>query len=127
VNVGHVSDFPIEGGRAIKYGPTQIAVFRFESRNEWYATENTCPHKREAVLARGIIGDKAGEPKVACPLHKKTFSLQTGKCLSGENLQVQVFPVRLDGDKVLVELPPPDDFTFSTSSANVCSSAVACV
>ena len=98
VHVGNVGDFPIDGGRAIKYGATQIAVFRFESRDEWYATENTCPHKREAVLSRGIIGDQQGEPKVACPLHKKTFSLQSGKCLSGENYRVQVFPVRVDGD-----------------------------
>ncbi len=127
VRVGHIDDFPIEGGRAIKYGPTQIAVYRFDSRNEWYATENTCPHKREAVLSRGIIGDQKGEPKVACPLHKKTFSLQTGKCLSGEKLAVQVFPVRVEGDTVFVELPPADDFNFSASKIEGCHTSPACV
>ena len=127
VRVGGVADFPIDGGRAIKYGATQIAVFRFESRNEWYATENTCPHKREAVLSRGIIGDRQGEPKVACPLHKKTFSLHTGKCLSGENYQVQVFPVRVVGDEVFVQLPPPDDFSLPVVTSDVCALAVVCV
>ncbi len=127
VHVGVVSDFPIDGGRAIKYGATQIAVFRFESRNEWYATENTCPHKREAVLSRGIIGDQQGEPKVACPLHKKTFSLQSGKCLSGENYRVQVFPVRVDGDDVFVQLPPPNDFSLPVMTSDVCTLAAACV
>lgn len=125
VHVGSVEDFPLDGGRAIEYGATQIAVFRFESRNEWYATENTCPHKREAVLSRGIIGDQRGDPKVACPLHKKTFSLQSGNCLSGENYRVQVFPVRVDGDEVFVQLPAPDDFSFPVVTSDVCDLAAA--
>ena len=67
------------------------------SRGEWYATQNSCPHKREMVLARGIVGDQAGAPKVACPLHKKTFDLRTGACLSGDALEIATFPVRVDG------------------------------
>ena len=58
------------------------------------------------VLARGIVGDQAGAPKVACPLHKKTFDLRTGACLSGDALEIATFPVRVEGDEVLVELPP---------------------
>ena len=82
--VGKVWDFPADGGAAIKYGRTQIAVFNFASRGEWYATQNMCPHRREFVLSRGLIGDQNGKPKVACPVHKKTYSLESGKCLSGE-------------------------------------------
>ena len=106
VRAGSVSDFPVDGGRAIKHGAAEIAVFRFDSRGEWYACQNTCPHKREAVLSRGILGDQQGVPKVACPLHKKTFSLESGACLSGEAYRVEVFPVRVEGDDVYVELPP---------------------
>ena len=107
--VGSVSDFPRDGGRAIKHGTAEIAVFRFDSRGEWYACQNTCPHKREAVLSRGILGDQQGVPKVACPLHKKTFSLESGACLSGESYRVEVFPVRVEGDDVFVELPPESE------------------
>jgi hypothetical protein len=60
------------------------------------------------VLARGILGDQSGSPKVACPLHKKTFDLTTGKCTSGEELAIATFPVRVDGDDVYVELPPAE-------------------
>ena len=80
-------------------------MFRFDSRDQWYACQNTCPHKREAVLSRGIIGDQQGIPKVACPLHKKTFSLESGECLSGDPYSVEVFPVRVEGDDVFVQLP----------------------
>ena len=106
VHVGRVEDFPLEGGAAVKYGRCQLAVFHFASRGEWYATQNMCPHKRAFVLSRGIIGDQAGVPKVACPLHKKTFSLATGGCLSGEDYSVRVFPVKVEEGEVYLELPP---------------------
>ena len=107
VRVGSVKDFPIDGGGTIRYGYAQIAVFHFASRGEWYATTNMCPHKREFVLSRGILGDAQGEPKVACPLHKKTFSLKTGECLTGEAYSIDTYPVKVDGEDVLLFLPPP--------------------
>jgi nitrite reductase (NADH) large subunit len=108
VRVASVNDVPIEGGVAARHGGTQIAVFRFASTGQWYATQNLCPHKQQMVLARGILGDQGGTPKVACPLHKKTFDLTSGKCSSGEDLAIATFPVRIEGDDVYVELPPAD-------------------
>ena len=99
---------PRDGGVAVKYGNVQLAVFNFASRNEWYATQNMCPHKRDMVLARGLIGDSSGKPKLACPLHKKTFSLETGACTSGEAYQIATFPVQISAGTVYVELPPAD-------------------
>ena len=108
VTVGRVDDFPRDGGATIKYGKTQIAVFHFASRGQWYASQNMCPHKRAFVLSRGIIGTAGETPKVACPLHKKTFSLESGSCLSGEDYSLKVFPVQIRGDKVHLLLPPKD-------------------
>ncbi len=117
VRVASVRDVPDEGGIAVRCGPLQLAVFRLTSRGEWYATQNSCPHKREMVLARGIVGDQGGVPKVACPLHKKTFDLRSGACLSGDPLEIATFPVRVDGDHVLVELPPMDQLTAPAACA----------
>lgn len=108
VRVASVADVPEEGGIAVRHGREQIALFRFASRGEWYATQNLCPHQEQMVLARGIMGDQAGVPKVACPLHKKTFDLRTGACLSGESLEIQTFPVRVQDADVFVELPPAE-------------------
>lgn len=113
VRIGSTKDFPEEGGAAIRYGYMQLAIFHFASRGEWYATQNMCPHKREFVLSRGILGDQRGEPKVACPMHKKTFSLKTGDCLTGESYSILTFPVKVDGDDVLVLLPPPGELAES--------------
>jgi nitrite reductase (NADH) large subunit len=125
VRVGSVDDFPIDGGRAVKHGSAQIAVFRFASKGEWYACQNTCPHKSEAVLSRGILGDQLGVPKVACPLHKKTFSLDSGKCLSGESYRVEVFPVKVEGEDVFVALPPVEKLGRLARRPHAC--ATACV
>jgi NAD(P)H-dependent nitrite reductase small subunit len=104
--VASVNDIPDDGGIAVRHGPAQLAVFQVGGKGEYYATQNLCPHKKEMVLARGIVGDQAGAPKVACPLHKKTFDLKTGECLSGEALSIETFPVRVEGNELWAELPP---------------------
>jgi nitrite reductase (NADH) large subunit len=121
VQVGKAWDFPQDGGATIKYGRTQIAVFNFASRGEWYATQNMCPHRREFVLSRGMIGDQNGIPKVACPVHKKTFALESGKCLSGEDYSVQVFEVKVDGDDVYLLLPPIEELDAVLATEKTCN------
>ena len=91
-----IEDIPENGGACVKYQDMQIAVFNFSRRNEWYACQNLCPHKMQMVLSRGMIGSLNGEPKVACPFHKKTFSLKTGECLNAEECTISVFPVRVE-------------------------------
>ncbi len=104
--VGKVEDFPPDGGAAIKYGDVQIAVFNFTSHGKWYACQNRCPHKNAFVLSRGILGSRDKMPKIACPLHKRTYSLETGKSLSGEEqASVAVFPVKIEEGIVYLELP----------------------
>jgi len=106
VKVGTVSDFPRNSGATVKYGKVQIAVFNFAGRGEWYACQQMCPHKKAFVLSQGIIGETAGMPKIACPLHKKVFSLESGKCLSGDEYEIRLFPVKVEAEDVFLELPP---------------------
>lgn len=120
VHVGSVSDFPADGGAAVKYGQVQLAVYNFSSRGEWYACQNMCPHKNAFLLSRGIIGTADGVPKVACPLHKKPFSLKTGECLSGEDYSVKVFPVKVVEEAVYVELPPQEQLDALLGTALHC-------
>lgn len=97
-----VEDVPLNGGVCVKYKDHQLAVFHFTRRGEWYATQNECPHRKQMALSRGMIGTHDGEPKLACPFHKKTFSLVTGKCLSGDECSIQTYPVRIDDGEVYV-------------------------
>lgn len=90
--------FPVDGGACVKYKGMQIAVFNFARRGEWYACQNLCPHKQEMALSRGMIGSKNCEPKVACPFHKKNFSLVTGENLNGEDYHIQTYEVKVGED-----------------------------
>ncbi|MEM7234089.1 MAG: nitrite reductase small subunit NirD, partial [Planctomycetota bacterium] len=120
VQVGRVEDFPVDGGTTVKHGRSQIAVFRLESRGEWFATQNMCPHRNAFVLSRGICGDQGGVAKVACPLHKKTFSLESGGSLSDPELSIRTFPVRVEKGDVWVQLPPPEELDAVLATEQHC-------
>lgn len=97
-----VEDIPQDGGACALIEGKQIAIFHFARRGEWYATQNECPHRQQMALSRGMIGTQTDEPKVACPFHKKTFSLRSGECLSGDEYQIKTYPVKVEGEFVYV-------------------------
>jgi nitrite reductase (NADH) small subunit len=105
VNVAPETAFLPNGGGCVKLGELQIAIFNF-AKDEWYAVQNQCPHQQQMVLSRGLIGDANGEPKVACPLHKNSFSLCTGEHLGGNtDWKLQIYPVKVEGGAVWLEVP----------------------
>ncbi|GAL61993.1 nitrite reductase small subunit NirD [Algibacter lectus] len=97
-----VDAFPKDGGACVKYKDLQIAVFNFSRLNTWYACQNLSPEKQEMVLSRGMLGDHKGIPKIACPLHKKTFSLLTGENLNGDLDPIATYPVKIEGENVYI-------------------------
>lgn len=102
-------DVPANGGVCVKIGEEQVALFNFARRNQWYATQNLCPHKQQMVLSRGMIGSAgiACEPKVACPFHKRTFSLVTGENLEGEDYVLRTYPVKVQEGRIYISLQTP--------------------
>ncbi len=98
----HEDEMPANGGVCVKYKEQQIALFHFTRRNEWYATQNECPHRQQMALSRGMIGSQGEEPKIACPFHKKTFSLVTGECLSGDVCAIKTYPVKVENGLVYI-------------------------
>jgi nitrite reductase (NADH) small subunit len=82
----------------------QIAIFRVGNEDKIYALSNYDPFSKAYVLSRGIIGDKSGKVKVASPIYKQNFDLETGQCLDDENVIIPTFPVRLIGDRILLDI-----------------------
>jgi nitrite reductase (NADH) small subunit len=96
IKAAAVEEFPVNGGAAVLINGEQIAIFNFTNEGRWFATQNRCPHKGEMALARGITGDSEGHPKVACPFHKNTFSLEDGTCLTNEEYRLKTYPVKVE-------------------------------
>jgi nitrite reductase (NADH) large subunit len=106
VRVARAADVPRDGGVTVRVGDMQIAVFNFATRGGWYACQAMCPHRGDMVLGRGLLGTQCGEAKVACPMHKKTFSLETGAGLADPQFRIATFPIEVRDGDVYVALRP---------------------
>ncbi|RTY80980.1 nitrite reductase small subunit NirD [Flavobacterium sp. GSP27] len=96
------SGFPSNRGGCLKYKDKQIAIINFECKKEWYACQNACPNKMKMALSRGMLSSMGDIPKIACPLHKKTFSLVDGTNLNGDDLKIATYPEKIIGNEVFV-------------------------
>jgi len=104
-----VDDIAPDTGLCALLGTRQVAVFRVGTGAELYALSNFDPFSKAFVLARGIVGDKGGVPKVASPIFKQSFDLRTGQCLDEAEVRVPRFEVRVRDGRVelLSESPRP--------------------
>jgi nitrite reductase (NADH) small subunit len=63
------------------------------------AMDNVCLH-RGGPLGQGMIE----HGKIVCPWHGWAFDVKTGAAAHNPNARVQVYPVRVEGDELKVEL-----------------------
>ncbi|MGA8257348.1 MAG: nitrite reductase small subunit NirD [Nocardioides sp.] len=103
----HVDDIEVEGGVLALVAGEAIAVFRTHD-DEVYALSNFDPVARASVMARGIVGTRAGAPYVASPVYKQGYDLRTGACLDnpeGETVRVPTYEVRISADRTVLVGP----------------------
>jgi 3-phenylpropionate/trans-cinnamate dioxygenase ferredoxin subunit len=94
-----LSDVGIAGDREA------IAVVRFEG--EVFAIEDLCSHA-EVPLSEGDVEEFNGAPTIECWLHGSCFDLTSGRPTNLPATEpVPVYPVRVDGDDVLVDVDTP--------------------
>lgn len=85
---------PGRGVAVLLPGGAQAALFLLPE-GTLYAVGNIDPFGRAAVMSRGIVGDRGGEPVVASPLLKQAFSLLDGRCLDTATESLPVYAVRV--------------------------------
>jgi nitrite reductase/ring-hydroxylating ferredoxin subunit len=68
------------------------------------AADDTCTHEEASLSSGSLTG-----ALVKCPLHGSRFNVCTGEALEepAED-SLRTYPVRIDGDQVLVRLPDPE-------------------
>lgn len=85
--------------------PVQVAVFYLPGQaTELFAIDHHDPFSDANVIARGIVGDIQGEPVVASPIYKQHFRLKDGQCVEDEAVRLRCWPLRFDGERVLIDL-----------------------
>ena len=73
----------------------QIAIFRLDDAEKVYAISNYDPFSKAHVISRGLVGDRKGVIKVASPIYKQSFSLETGQCLDDPSISLPVWSARV--------------------------------
>ncbi|MBS3145551.1 non-heme iron oxygenase ferredoxin subunit [Candidatus Woesearchaeota archaeon] len=84
-------------GRMFEVKGIPIAIFNIDG--EFYAINNTCPH-RAGNLSEGYLSGSI----VTCPLHAWEFDVKSGNSPAGNNIKVASYKVKIEGDKILVSL-----------------------
>ena len=82
-----------------------IAVVPFEG--EVFAIDDVCSHA-EVPLSEGDVEEFHGAPTIECWLHGSCFDLTSGRPTNLPATEpVPVYPVRVDGDDVFVDVDTP--------------------
>ena len=89
-----IEEIPRNTGVCALVDGKQIAIFRVGEENHLYAIDNMDPFSKANVLSRGIVGSKGGTPKVASPIYKQQFNLESGECLDDSTKSVNSYPIR---------------------------------
>ena len=99
VRVASIDQIPVGQGALLDVHGVTLALFN-AGGGRFHATSPLCPHE-DGPLAEGWIEGDA----VVCPWHGFDFELRTGRCRVDEGLTISVFPVRVTGTDIEVDLP----------------------
>ncbi len=110
LDVCALDDILPDTGVAALVDGRQIALVRVGDADgdgaEVYALDNFDPFSHAFVIARGIVGDRQGVPKIASPIFKQSFDLRTGQCLDDPTVRLASFAVRVEEGRILIAIPP---------------------
>lgn len=103
VPIARLSDIPPGGLRRVELEGRLILLARIADRV--YATDDDCTHT-SGPLDQGELNGHV----LTCPIHLARFDIRDGSVLRGPARDpLPTYPVRLEGDQVLIALP--DDST----------------
>ena len=99
VRVASVGEIPVGRGKPVEVDGIPLAVFN-AGGGQYQALSGACPHEGGPLGDGVLLGDR-----VVCPWHGFDFDVRTGTCHVAPDLAVTVYPVRVTGSDVHVELP----------------------
>jgi nitrite reductase/ring-hydroxylating ferredoxin subunit len=94
----NTSEIPVGRVKAYSVGERTIAVYH--TAGGFFATDNTCPHRGGPLAEGDLIGNE-----ITCPWHLWGFDVATGICAGNPDIRVAAHPVRVENERVMVELP----------------------
>ena len=103
--VANLDDFRVSKSKEARLGDLHLAIFSIDDK--LYAVENNCPHQHFEVLHHGNLEGCT----ITCPMHGRTFDLETGNCLNGAG-KLKTLEVRTVGNEIWVKKLAATNFTL---------------
>ena len=113
--VARVSELADGACRIVRHGRLEIGVFNVGGH--YYALPNVCVHQFGPLCAGKLTGTLitsaetewhltwAQEGRIlVCPWHGLEYDVTTGQCLAYPKVKLRQFPVRVEGEHVVVSL-----------------------
>jgi nitrite reductase (NADH) small subunit len=109
-----LAEVPAEGERRLlELGGRTIGIFCLDG--DYFALADRCPHRGAPLCSSGEVvhavegvGEDARVTRegalMRCPWHKWDFEITTGRCAVDARLRVRRYPVRVEGDELVVSL-----------------------
>ena len=112
VRLAELAEVPPEQGLRVELGDEEAVALVRTADGDVHAVEDVCSHE-DYPLSEGWVEDHT----IECALHGSRFDLLTGEPDSPPALRpVRIFPVRVEGTDVLVDLP--DDWAKLADDLN---------
>ncbi|MEH6759094.1 MAG: Rieske (2Fe-2S) protein [Parasphingorhabdus sp.] len=89
----------VRAGEPTKAKVDKTAIALFACGDDIVATSGRCPHAHGPLHEGEVDGTL-----LTCPWHGWEFDLKTGICEEDPELELQRFPVRIDGDDIWVTI-----------------------
>jgi nitrite reductase/ring-hydroxylating ferredoxin subunit len=113
--VARVDEFGDGERRMVRRGRLEVGVFNVGGR--YYALPNVCAHQFGPLCEGKITGTLVADAEtdwrpawvhegeiLVCPWHALEFDLTTGRCIAYPKVKLRQFPVRVEGEHVVVTL-----------------------
>ena len=99
ITIASVDQLEDDESLAIEVEGKQLALHKTDG--ELFVSDNICTHQY-ALLSDGFLEDGC----IECPLHQAKFDLRTGRAMCAPaTVDVQVYPVKTEGQDIFVGLP----------------------
>ncbi|HEY6008136.1 MAG TPA: Rieske (2Fe-2S) protein [Geobacteraceae bacterium] len=93
-----VSELPAWSKKLVSVAGVEVLLVN--SKGVIYACETECPHQG-APLSAALLKEPG---YITCARHGWHFNLETGDCREFPDYHLRVYPVRVTGDDILVEV-----------------------
>ncbi|MDY7026213.1 MAG: nitrite reductase small subunit NirD [Pseudomonadota bacterium] len=94
-----VNDIVPNTGVCSLYNNKHVAVFRTFD-DQYFAIDNIDPFSNASVLSRGLIGEHDGTYYIASPIYKQRFDLNTGVCMSDDQVKLTTYQLDIVDDEI---------------------------